>query len=66
MNVLEYHPLLEKRNNDSTYRLTKAIVVIGDAPTKMRQKHKKTSAKYPPKLIQIPQTIFHPTFANNY
>ncbi len=66
----------KKRNNDSACRLTKAIAVIGDAPkaiavigdapTKMRKKHKKTSAKYPPKLIQIPPTIFHPTFANNY
>jgi hypothetical protein len=66
MYVLKSHPTLEKRNNVSACRLTKAIAVIGTAPTKMRQTHKKTSVKYPPKLIQIPPTIFHPTFANNY
>jgi hypothetical protein len=53
--------------------------MIGDAPTKMRQTNEKTLATYgavpycgvtivknPPKLIQIPPTIFHPTLQNNY
>jgi hypothetical protein len=53
--------------------------MIGDAPTKMRQTNKKTLVtfgavpdsgfiivKIPQKLIQIPPTIFHPMFGNNY
>jgi len=53
--------------------------MIGDGPEKMRQTNKKTTqtfravpyngftiVKNPPKFIQIPPTIFHPTLANNY
>jgi hypothetical protein len=52
--------------------------MIGDAPKKMRETNEKTLASFgavpycgftivknPPKLIQIPPTIFHPTLESN-
>jgi hypothetical protein len=55
------------------------IAMIGVGPLKMRQTKKRTTpgfgavpnsgfaiVKNPPKLIQIPPTIFHPTLGNNY
>jgi hypothetical protein len=54
--------------------------MIGDGPLKMRQTNKKTTptfgavpnnvsrkiVKNPPKLVQTPPIIFHPTLGNNY
>jgi hypothetical protein len=47
--------------------------MIGDAHRKIRQTNQKTltlwgfpMVKNPPKLIQMPPTIFHPMLGNNY
>jgi hypothetical protein len=53
--------------------------MISDGPLKVHQTNKKTTpmfgavpnngftiVKNPPKLIQIPPTIFHPMLGNNY
>ena len=72
---LKWREKLGLHNNSFQITLTNfsVIAMIGDAHIKIRQTNQKTllyggftMVKNPPKLIQMPPTIFHPMLGKNY